>query len=269
MILSVPLPIGLSVAAILNPERKVWAAAFGILVSIFDVLVFDKIQKDWKKEAAKIQERFDCEIFELEWNDFKVGDKPDPEKIHRASQHILRKEAKRNKFLNWHSPYVESLPLHLARIVCQRANIFWDSDLRRRYTAILTAITYILAVGAVVAGLGLKMNMETFVLSILAPISPTFLWAIREIRKQKDSATTLDLLMKYARQLWRDSIQQKLSPEEASYKSRVLQDELFFHRYSNQPIFNWIFKLLRKEQEAQMNVGAKELVSEALNAEQQ
>src|SRR5262245_19155794 len=67
MVFTVLFPIALSVLAILRPERKVWAAFSGIVVSLLDVLIFEKLQKDWKKEAAKIQERFDCEIFELEW----------------------------------------------------------------------------------------------------------------------------------------------------------------------------------------------------------
>jgi hypothetical protein len=70
--------------------------------------------------------------------------------------------------------------------------------------------------------------------------------------------------MKYALQLWRDAIDEKLSAEQVTKKSRILQDELFVHRYSNQPIFDWINNLVRKRYQVQMNIGAEELVAEAI-----
>jgi len=266
MLFTVFFPIALSVFAVLRPERKVWAAFSGIIVSIIDVLIFEKLQKDWKKEAARIQERLDCELFELEWNDFKVGDKPSREKIHKASAAFLLKDSNVNRIKDWYSPHVERLPLYLATVVCQRSNIYWDSELRRGYVAWVTGLALALGVIALIAGLALKMSMETFVLSLLAPISPTLLWSIREIKKQRESATTLDRLMKYAQQLWRDAIDGALSAEQITKKSRTLQDELFAHRHSNQPIFDWINNLVRKRYEVQMNIGAEELVAEALKA---
>jgi hypothetical protein len=267
MLLTVPFPICLSLIAILNPERRVWSALAGIAVSILDVLIFDKLQKDLRKEAAKAQEQCDCGLFGLEWNDYKIGDRPAPERVHANAQAILKKELKRKNLIDWYSPSVARLPLHLARVVCQRSNIYWDSDIRRRYTAWVTGITLALVVGAVVTGLALKMSMEAFVLSILAPISPTFLWSVREIRKQNESTATLDRLMKCAQQLWKDVLGKKLSPEEATEKSRNLQDEIFSHRHSNQLIFDWIYGLMRTRQEAQMNVGAEALVEEALRSD--
>lgn len=127
-VLTVPVPITLSVLAILFPEQKVWAALYGILISIFDVALFDKLQKDWKKDAAKVQEAFDCELLEMEWRDFKVGDKPTPESVLIAARKFLRKPERIQNLRDWYAPVVGQLPLPLARIVCQRANIMWDSN---------------------------------------------------------------------------------------------------------------------------------------------
>jgi hypothetical protein len=266
VVFTVVFPIALSILAILSPERKVWAAFTGIIVSMLDVLVFEKLQKDGKKEAARIQERLDCELFELEWNEFKVGDKPPREKIHKASEAFLRKDSNVSRIKDWYSPHVERLPLHLATVVCQRSNIYWDSELRRSYVMWITGLAIALGLIALISGLAFKMSMETFVLTLLAPISPTLLWAIREVKKQRESAATLDRLMKYAQQLWRGAIDGKFSAEQIAKKSRTLQDEIFAHRYSNQPIFDWISNLVRKRYEVRMNLGAEELVAEAIHA---
>ena len=45
--------------------------------------------------------------------------------------------------------------------------------------------------------------------------------------------------------------------------SRALQDEIFDGRKRNPLVFDFVFKQLRADQEAQMNFGAEELVTEA------
>ena len=154
--------------------------------------------------------------------------------------------------------------MHLARLICQRSNIYWDSELRRSYVDWITGLGLLISISTVIVGIALKMNLEIFVLSLLAPISPTLLWCIREANKQRESATTLDRLIKYSQQLWVDSLSDKVSTDEITERSRRLQDELFVHRYSNQPIFNWINNMLQQKYEAQMNLGAEELVACAL-----
>lgn len=263
--LTVFVPIVLAISGLLFPETiKAWAALYGLSISLFDTYLIDKFQKDWKKEAAKVQEGFDCELFELKWNEFRVGDKLKPEQIHNASKKFLRKkaEAKIAKLKNWYSPYVQQLPLRFARIVCQRSNIYWDSELRRKYSLCLDTLALAIVIVGIVSGFALNMSITAFVVTFLAPIFPTLLWLLRESKRQRDSAVTLDRLMKYVEKLLNDIRDKKLTDDELDIKSREIQDELYSHRFSNQPVFNFVYKLLRRSQEEQMNVGAKELTHE-------
>lgn len=262
--LTVVIPILLSIFATLYPEKlKAGAAFYGLTISLLDTILVDKLQKEWKKEAAKIQECFDCQLFSLKWNDFRVGDKVSQEKIHDAAKRFLMKNSN-SKLINWYSPSVQELPLPLARIVCQRSNIYWDSELRSKYTWSLKIITGIIVITSFVTALIFDMSMTNYIITILAPIFPTLLWLTREIKKQQESVTTLDRLMKYVNKLWQDVLTNKLADEHLEVKSRELQDELYTHRYSNQPIFNWIYNRFRSPQEEQMNVGAKELVEQII-----
>lgn len=139
-------------------------------------------------------------------------------------------------------------------------------ELRRGYVAWLIGIATILGAAVLIVGIALKMNLETFVLSIFAPVFPTILWTLRESKKQRETAGTLDRLRKYVATLWRDAAHGKLDDSEMEQKSRELQDELFVHRHTNQPVFDWVNRLLRKGYEQQMNIGAAELVAEGLQA---
>jgi hypothetical protein len=265
LLLTVIFPVILSVLAIIFPNQKVWAAFYGIVLSVADVLLFQELQNEWKKEAAKVQELFDCELLEMDWNEFKIGDKPSPERVNRSASRYLENVAKREKLLNWYSEKLEEVPLYLARIIAQRTNIVWDSSLRRMYANWLTAATLLVLLLLCIIGIAVKMDLTTFVLSIMAPLSPTVLWAIREVRKQKDSAETLVRLQKNVQSLWTNARDGNLTEERATLKSRELQDEIYFHRSSNQPIFNWIHKLTRTRFEEDMNVAAEELVKETQN----
>lgn len=265
-LLSVPVPIILSVIAVIHPPFKVWASAYGFLISLCDVLFFDKLQKDLKKEAAKVQELFDCGLLEMEWRDFKVGDRPVVERVHRDGERRLPKLPPEHRERGWYTPEVGRLPMPLARIACQRANILWDSELRRLYARGMIVLVSALALASFTIFLAMNMTAETFILSIATPVFPAVLWLLREIKKQFESASTLDRLMKYAQDLWKSALAGGLTAAQAAERSRELQDELFAHRRSNQPVFNFVHRLVRKDYERQMEVGAGALVEEALQA---
>ena len=49
-------------------------------------------------------------------------------------------------------------------------------------------------------------------------------------------------------------------------RSRELHDAIFNHRASSPLIFDWVYNLLRRRMEEQMNAGADQLVSELRTA---
>lgn len=269
VLMTVPLPLVLSISVIIFPNYKVWAAFYGIVASIIDVLLIQTLQKEWKKEAAVIQEVFDCELLEMEWNEFRTGDRPTPERINIAARRHMKHQSNLESLYNWYSPRVGKVPINVARVICQRTNIIWDSTLRRVFSNWLSGLTVAALLILVVVGLILKMNLETFLLSIMAPLTPTILWSIREIRKQRDSSDTLARLSRHVQVLWDNVRDNKLSGDQAYARSRELQDEIYIHRCSNQPILNFIHRFTRRKFESDMNVAAEELVQEALAASNQ
>jgi hypothetical protein len=266
--LTILVPVVLSALSVLFSREsqqgaglKGWAAFYGIAVVLLDSMFLDKTQKSLKKEAAQIQELFDCELLEMPWNEFKAGDKPTPEKIDQSSRALGRELTERE--INWYPGVVGRLPLYLCRLVCQRTNIWWDGELRRRYAFWLSTFAVGMMLLAAIVGMVKNMSLVTFVLTIMAPLFPAAMWFIRERNRQKESTATLDRLMKHTTNLWTNVLDAKMSPSDALDKSRELQDELFVHRQSNQPIPNVVNRIFAGRFDQSMNKGAEELVEAA------
>lgn len=270
MILAIGIAVVFSIASILTKGRGIepliekGTALFSMLIALFDVLVLEPRQKRLAQEAAKIQEEFDCSVFELEWNGLKVGDHPEQEKINDKSKKHSRVDPGFSALKNWYSPSVGQVPLAAARILCQRTNAWWDAGLRRRYARVIIfglPILFILLVGF---GWFKELLLVDFIFKALIPFMPAFLWGIREIIKQKDTSDTLDRLHKGAISLWSKALSRELTDEQLTQASRNLQNEIYDHRKSAPFIFNWIYKRLKDKDEEKMNVNAESLVNQYL-----
>jgi hypothetical protein len=137
-------------------------------------------------------------------------------------------------------------------------------SLRRRYsTWIIIAFSLF---GMVVFGIALigGMSLEKFLLAVLAPISPAFLWGIREFSRQSGTTKTLERLKNYLESLWTEVITNSLPPDKAETNARHLQDGIFEHRGNSPLIFDWVYEFLRSEHEEQMQKGAEDLAKDAL-----
>lgn len=264
IVLSLPIVILLSFTVVFYPEFKVYSALWGYFITIIDICVFDPWQKGLKGKAANIQEIFDCDVLQLNWCDLKAGNKVEPETIIGASARYRKKDPDYEKIKDWYPTIVEKLPLHLARMVCQRANCWWDASLRRRYAAVVIIIVIITSILVMIFGLIGGLTFEKFLLAVLFPLMPAFILAIRQFRENHATANTLDKLRTHCEKLWEKAITGKIDSEYLQIESRILQDEIYENRRKCPLIFDWIYNKLRNQYEEQMNKGAEMLVEEAL-----
>lgn len=82
------------------------------------------------KEATKIQERFDAELFGLHLNS-EFNPLPTDEEVGRLARRY-HKEEKRDWYID-----VSELPRPYAVLLCQRENLLWDWPLRRKWASLL------------------------------------------------------------------------------------------------------------------------------------
>lgn len=262
LILAGPMAIGLSLLLVVTPEMKVYAVFYGVFVSILDVFWLTPRQKQLREYAAKIQETFDCEVLQLPWNDFKVGKRVDPELVKEQAEEYAKKSGSLPPLTNWYAPIVGTLPLEVARIVCQRANCWWDSQQRRRYAGWVIAGVVFASISMLALGLIGGLTVEKLLLTVIAPLFPALILGIRQYSEQMEAAARLDKLKEHAERLWSDAFNH-LATFDLLAKSRSLQDEIFENRKRSPLMFDWIFRRLRNDYEVQMNHGAQDFTEEA------
>jgi hypothetical protein len=265
VVLGGPIAIVGAVFVLCRPEFKVYAATWGLIVALCDFFWLTPWQRELRSNAARIQEAFDCDVLGLKWNDLKAGHFPDPELVTAQSTRYERWAERMPTLMNWYSPCVDELPLHVGRIICQRANCWWDSIQRRHYAAWILGIAT--SVFVVVCGFSLVggASLEGLLLKGILPLAPVLLIAFRQFAEQREAADRLDRLKRHCETIWKAA----LSGETRSAltdMSRNLQDEIFDNRRKAPPVLDFIFRRVRNEYEIGMNNAAAYYIAEAKSA---
>ena len=251
-----------AVAVALSAEAQPWVALTGILVLLINTGLLDPWQHHFRRVAANIQEDFDCNVLGLPWNEVLAGCRPATEDVYEAAKRASVKSMAPLK--NWYSPAVDALPLHQARIICQRTNCRWDSKLRHGYRCVILAALAVVGAFVVVMGFLTEMTLQRFVLAVAAPLSPTLLWGMREARRQKAAAAALDNLRSFVEICWQEISKSDLTEPEATSRSRELQNGILVHRRTNPLVFDWLYRHRRRDYEELMEVSADEMVAQIL-----
>lgn len=261
MVLSVPVAIGAAVTTIVEPELKGYMALWGILVVIFDLFVFTPWVKRLKDGAARIQELFDTKVLGLDWNEISTGRRPEPELVHEEAQKhgLAKKDIASLK--DWYPRVIDKVPEIFGVIICQRANVWWDARMRRKYAFFIRFILVSIALGLIGYGLYERKDMFEFLAYIVAPLASTYVFGYRQMMEHSDAAERLDRMKEFAEKIWSDSLRGESVPS-LKQKCRALQDQIFDHRRRNPPIYNFLFWWFRDGNELLMNKGAETLVAE-------
>lgn len=257
-----PLAIASALFVAGYPQFKAYAALWGLLVSLCDVMWLSPWQKRLRSAAATVQEAFDCDVLVLPWNQLKAGHRPDPELVAEQAHQYARVAASMPPLRDWYCPRVGCLPLHVARLACQRANCWWDSKQRQRYAVgVITAVTVVFVLVTVLSMVN-GFTVEDFIIKVVAPLLPVLLLGYRQFTEQLEAATRLTKLKEHAEGLWADALRGE-AESAVSMRSRQLQDEILDSRKGSPLVFDAIFRIVRSRLEMQMTHGAEAFVAEA------
>lgn len=258
--LTVLIPVVGAVWAAFDPSVRTWFAALALLVLLADPLWLDRQYKALLKRAARICEQFDCVVLDLKWNPFLVGEPLDVEDIHRAAKKFGLRHGD-EELADWYPVAAGEAPLYLARLICQRTNLRYDSQLRRSYSGLLAGLAA--AVVVLVGAIGLAQNLafSQWVLT-LASLSPLLSWSIREYYRQRDTADQLEELMKSAKKLWERSLAGHCSEPECTLRAREFQDAIYSRRVTSPLIVPLIYRFARPYLEDEMNEAASDFLKQ-------
>lgn len=258
-LLTVCVPVVAAAIALAIAEVRPFTAALSLVISVFDVTLFDRAQRTYLKRAAKIAEAFDCAVLEMPWNSFVAGKPVPPETIVDAETAWRGGDA---GIRDWYTASVGKAPLHLARIICQRTNLWYDATLRRRYGAWVLGA----AIGALLvllaAALATGLTVQVFIASVLAPAGPVLIWSVREYLRQRDTAEAQDIARSDAEDLWARAKAGGCDENECAHLSRGFQNAIFERRVASPLMLPLIYKVRRPAMEAQMNKGVDAYLEE-------
>ena len=259
LILTVAIPLITGVVGTFVPDVRPYAGSLSVFLTLLDVFWLDRHQRTKLKIAARISEQFDTGVLELPWNTF-MGKPIDPELIARASEAWKKGDA---KLRDWYSPSVSKASIALGRILCQRANLRYDCELRKIYGNILLGLALVIVAILVVIALFNHFTLVDWALTTFAPSAPILVWAARERFRQIDTGMADDAMRSGVEALWEQTSTGKISEQESTARARTLQDAIFAHRSSSPLIFPLIYNRVRNRLEREMHAGIDELLRNA------
>lgn len=248
--------LGAALGLLLSWTRPFVALA-AFVATLFDVWLMDPRQKESTRLAARVTESFDCAVLELPWNEFVAGRPLDPEFVERKSSGYKGSD---EKLRNWYKPpEIAEAPLPLARVICQRQNLWYNGDLRQRGGEILAGLAGCLVLGVVVVGVLADMSLVDLTVSLVAPASPVLIWSLRERTRQRDAANAIEQVKGAADAFW-NAAARSGCPDEAEClrRSREFQDAIYLRRSSSVLPLPWLYGLFRPKMEVSMEAGAAE-----------
>jgi hypothetical protein len=259
LVLSVGVPVLLTLVTLFFPRVAMAAAVYGLVLAIVEPVVFDQFRRRFQREGAKLQEQFDCAVLHLPRHEPLTGRDPDPEDVREAARVYRRRPNADQLLRDWYAPAVAGLPLGAARAVCQRINCRWDVAARRRYRGGLAGSGILLVVLALAWNALADRTTLQLVLSFAA-LAPVVKWLLAEWIRHGESIRTNEELKSRADDLWRRALERKISDSALGRESRDLQDAIFLRRQSDPTIFHWLHDRLRPRFERQMHETVEHMV---------
>ena len=202
-----------------------------------------------KEEAAKIQEEFDTDVFNLQWDDTNVGSKPDSGLILKKSKKFNKNNQNYTGFLNWYTFKAASFRYPESIAFCQQQNLFWDSSLRKEI-AFYSKILLTIIIGIVlILGVVNDFTFRGLITNVVSLLLPICLFFYKIITEHYETIKEMERLRGINDQLVESIISTSLSSAEVLKKCRQLQTAIYNHRKSARPIPNWLHKINKNDQE--------------------
>lgn len=255
-------PILVITIGLIVPGSKPWISFFAVCTTLLDIAWIDRQYRKSLKLGARASELLDVHLFELDWNGLAAGKQPTPEETDRSVRRWNELKDP-NPIKDWYSSEVDRAPLGLARAICQRTNLSYDSDLRSLYVTIINAGAVAIAVLVLVIGMFSTGTFADFVLAGWVPSAPFLFWALRERFRQIDAIEANAPITAEAEKLIAQVIDGGCDEEECRFQSRLMQNAIFSRRATTVLLLPGIYKNRRPDAERDMHAGAAYWVNKA------
>ena len=260
LMIGVLAPIISSMIIINFPRYAAYIYLLLIVMTLLEVLLLAPLQKCKKENAAKIQQLFDCRVLEFNRAYLNLEIEIEDEIIINAYKKYKRKFQNYSQLENWYPISVKELPIDKARIVCQRTNIRWDNQLRKRYSYFIIFILVTLTIILFVVSFMQEITVKKFVLDIILPLQPAFIVGGSQFTENNQTITRLNKLKNNIQFLLKELINQQSRDLDLETKANCLQSQIYDYRRCNTLIFDFFYFYFQSQDEEEMIDGAESLI---------
>lgn len=239
------------------PQYTSQANAIAFLTAVIDCFFIQYLLGRKKKSAAKIQELFDCNLLQLNWN---VGQKPSPELVIAAADR--HPNARKVSLQNWYLGKLGEVPFPVARIVCQMTNVSYDTAVRKQYAIFLGFALGVLFLASLLLGICCATPVDKLFSGILLPFLPGVSFIALQIKEHVQAISRLKSLREEADRVW--TLCKERLPEDDALRtaSRQLQDKILENRSESATVFDVVYWACRTKQELYGEALANHLVDD-------
>lgn len=269
-VLSVPVAILIAFAALtldkgwfgFPKEDIAWLVGLSGITFLLIELVLNPLMNNRKEMAAKIQQCFDSDVLDIPMCEVTYGKQPDQEIVEVWAKECFTNGPPAEEFLDWYRVEVADLPMVVARIICQRANCWWDEDLRRRYNQIIYFLGCVLTTIIVVIVLGLNSTATMFFGWVVPLLLPFVSVASKVIRDNQDAILRLTAMREAINDAWGKIRGDTITDEELTSLANAIQAGIFSNRKNNPLVFDWIHKRAKPQHEEATSKSTARYVSD-------
>lgn len=229
-------------AVMQNKDFNYGVTLVALITWFVDQFVLKEWEASFKKEAATIQEDFDCSVLEIPWATHKRVKRPSADRVKQLAAQARKHPKVVKNLRDWYTPSAIPDDPMLAKVHCQRMNCWWDVNLRDLWRMVLSIAFWVFATIAVLLAIVTGITVAKFV-ALLSAALRVLAWGVGELRGQKSAAKSVREMHELLGQVGDAS-------NVTDSQLRCFQDEIFEHRKTNPPVPEWFFWLNRDRQES-------------------
>lgn len=221
---------------------------YGIIVLVITI-IFSTMISSMKKCAATIQEMFDCDVLHIPWSELKVGKQVGREDIFKASRHY-KKRNENDEFLNWYLNKNYDANENILALLCHAKNFGWDKTQRDTMSKIYFFTMLFSFLILLAYGLWSKSSLEDFLFYIVFML-PFFRHVIILYVENNKSINRITRVKDFIeKKIQSIKISGIINDDMLSHDLRSIQDEVYTHRTTSNPVPNCLHRFMRKNNEA-------------------
>ncbi len=233
---------------------------YGLIAATGDLLLLNHFINQLRQKAACVQELFDCDVLDLQWNKVCCGEQTKPEEIKKYADKHLKRVKSYDKLKTWYAETIKEVDGPAAKVICQRSNFAYDVAIRRSFLFWVVGISLGIVAGVLVIALIMNAPARAIVSMSLFPILPIILFLGKLVKEHRTSLQNLDDLNSTITRLWADVLGGTAGNVEATV--RQVQDKIYQNRKTSPLIPEWFYDWQRPGLERQMYYGVAELVEQ-------